>query len=117
MDLNLTGKKVFVSGASRGIGLGIASKFIEEGAEVVINSRNEEKLKSTATSLKNCQGVTGDVSNEKEADLVIKKTVEILGRIDIVVCNVGSGSSVAPGEETRNEWERVFSKNFSVLQT
>ena len=112
MDLKLNGKKVFVSGSSRGIGLGVANKFIEEGANVVINSRNPKELKSVADSIKNCQGVAGDVSNPESARYVIQEAAKILGGIDIVVCNVGNGSSVAPGKETFEEWMRVFSVNF-----
>ena len=63
MDLNLKDKKVFVSGASQGIGFWIAKKFIEEGANVVINSRDSHKLHTATLSLGNCGSVNGDVSN------------------------------------------------------
>lgn len=112
MDLNLKNKKVFVSGSSKGIGLGIAKKFLEEGSHVVLNSRNKNELTSTASLYENCNSVAGDVSNPEEAALVIKKTAQILGGIDIIVCNVGSGLSVAPGNESYNEWQRIFDINF-----
>jgi 3-oxoacyl-[acyl-carrier protein] reductase len=112
MDLNLRNKKVFVSGSSRGIGLSIARKFIEEGAEVVINSRNSDELTSAALFLGNCNSIVGDLSNPSDALATITKAAEILGGIDIVVCNVGSGSSVPPGQETYHEWRRVFDINF-----
>ena len=57
MDLRLKNKKVFISGSSRGIGLCIARKFIEEGANVVINARNKDELSIAASSLENCNGV------------------------------------------------------------
>ena len=112
MDLRLENKKVFVSGSSRGIGLSIARKFIEEGANVVINARNTDELSVAALSLGNCNSVAGDVSIPKNALKTITRAAEILGGIDIVVCNVGSGSSVPPGQETYDEWQRVFSVNF-----
>ena len=112
MDLKLKNKKVFVSGSSRGIGFGIAKKFIEEGADVVINGRNEDKLNAAKISLENCRGVVGDVSKPIEASITIHKAAEILGDIDILVCNVGSGSSVPPGQETYDEWHKVFAVNF-----
>lgn len=112
MDLRLKGKKVFVSGGSRGIGFGIAKKFVEEGATVVINSRNEDELELAASKLRNCNSVIGDVSNPNVAETIIAKAVEILGGIDVLVCNVGSGSSVSPGQETYNEWQRVLGTNF-----
>ena len=112
MDLRLKNKKVFISGSSKGIGLSIAKSFVKEGALVTINSRNSESLQIAAKSLNNCKSVIGDVSNPKEALAVIKKSVEIMGGIDIVICNVGSGSSVAPGKETYSEWQRIFDLNF-----
>jgi len=112
MDLRLRNKKVFVSGSSRGIGLCIARKFIEEGANVVINSRNTDELKAAAISLGSCSSITGDLSSPKDAIKTITRSAEILGGIDIVVCNVGSGSSVPPGQETYDEWRRVFDVNF-----
>jgi 3-oxoacyl-[acyl-carrier protein] reductase len=112
MDLNLKNKKVFVSGSSRGIGLGIARRFIDQGADVVINGRNSAELDTAMSTLGKCRSVDGDVTNPDDALRTIKRAVEILNGIDILVCNVGSGSSVPPGQETYNEWHRVFAINF-----
>jgi len=112
MDLNLKNKKVFISGSSRGIGLTIAKSFVEEGAKVVINSRNEDSLKVVTKSFSNSNSVAGDISNPEVAQKVIAKSTDILGGLDILVCNVGSGSSVKPGSETYSEWQKVFGMNF-----
>lgn len=112
MKLNLKNKKVFVSGSSKGIGFGIAKKFLEEGSHVVLNARNKNELNARASLFDNCHYVVGDVTNPHEAEIIIRKTSEILGGIDIIVCNVGSGSSVAAGSENYNEWQRVFGVNF-----
>ena len=112
MDFNLKDKKVFISGSSRGIGLSIAKRFLEEGAKVVINSRNLEELENVANSFSNCISVAGDLTKNEEANTVINKSVEILGGLDILICNIGSGSSVPPGEETYEEWLRIFNINF-----
>ena len=112
MDFNLNDKKVFISGSSRGIGLSIAKRFSEEGAKVVINSRNTDELEDVVSSINNCFAVAGDLTETKEAKTVINKSVEILGGLDILICNLGSGSSVPPGEETYQEWLRIFDINF-----
>ena len=112
MDYRLKDKKVFISGSSRGIGLSIAKKFIEEGSKVVINSRNAEELKNINDSLTNCFSVVGDVSKAKEASEIIKKSSEILEGLDVLICNVGTGSSVSPGKENYQEWLRIFDINF-----
>ena len=62
MELQLQNKKVFVSGSSRGIGLAIAKKFIDEGAQVVINGRNEDELIAVSKAIKALGYVSGDVS-------------------------------------------------------
>jgi len=112
MDLKLKNKKVLISGSSKGIGLSIAKKFIKEGAKVVINSRNKYDLNAVALSIGNCHSVAEDVSIPAGAMNATIRAAEMLGGIDILVCNVGSGSSVPPGHESYNEWQRVFSVNF-----
>lgn len=112
MNLKLKSKKVFISGSSRGIGLGIAKKFVDEGADVVINSRNSADLKAIESTMKVCGSVVGNLCDPGEAAAAVAQSVEIMGGLDIVVCNVGSGSSVSPGLETYNEWQRVFNVNF-----
>ena len=112
MAFNLTGKRVLVTGSSRGIGLSIARAMILEGCLVVLNGRSEKELKSTAESLQASGYVIGDVSSPADAASLVKKTIDILGGLDILVCNVGDGRSVPPGEETHEEFMRVFGVNF-----
>lgn len=112
MDLNLKDKKVFISGSSRGIGYGIAKKFIEEGANVIINSRDKDSLKTAESLLGKCNSIVGDVTNPEEALNLVKEADNILGGIDLLICNVGSGKSVPPGQENLSEWKKVFAVNF-----
>ena len=112
MKLNLTGKRVFISGSSRGIGLSIASKFLEEGARVILNSRNLKDLEDIAKKNTEFDFIQGDVSNHKEAEEIIDEITKKFKKLDIVICNVGSGKSVPPGKENQNEWQKSFSKNF-----
>ena len=112
MDLQLQNKKVFVSGSSRGIGLAIAKKFIDEGAQVVINGRNEEELLAVSKTIKALGYVSGDISLPKNALSIINKVTEILDGLDILICNVGSSKSVLPGEENFEEWNKIFALNF-----
>jgi 3-oxoacyl-[acyl-carrier protein] reductase len=59
-----------------------------------------------------CKGIVGDVTKPEVAKNVINKAKRILGGLDIVVCNVGNGSSVTPGNESYDEWQRMFAINF-----
>jgi len=113
MDLDLTGKRVVVTGSSNGIGLGIVKAFYAEGCLVVANGRDESRLSSSIAGQNGCFGVVGDVTYPLQAHELIRKSVEILGGIDIVVCNVGSGASVPPGSESPLDWQKSLSINFS----
>jgi 3-oxoacyl-[acyl-carrier protein] reductase len=112
MDFNLNGKRVLVTGSSRGIGLSIAKSMIMEGCFLVLNGRSEKELKLRADVLKISGYVAGDVSSSKEAALIVEKATQILGGLDILVCNVGDGQSLPPGQETHEEFMRSFAINF-----
>lgn len=111
MELELSGRKALVTGSSRGIGRAIAEALQAEGCCVALNARNEAELKETARELGCTAAVAGDVTSAEEARRVVGEAVAALGGLDILVCNVGSGSSVAPGNETYEEWQRVFALN------
>jgi 3-oxoacyl-[acyl-carrier protein] reductase len=111
MQLKLNGKTALVTGSSRGIGLAIAQTLHAEGCQVVMNSRNVDDLTSVAAGLPGAIAVAGDMTNSDESQRVISEAVARLGHLDILVCNVGGGRSVAPGQETAREWQRVFALN------
>jgi 3-oxoacyl-[acyl-carrier protein] reductase len=112
MDLNLSNKKILITGSSKGIGLALANFMIKQGCEVVINGRERKTLINAKDYLGECDYVVGDVSVEKIAQQVVHDSAQKLGGLDIVICNVGNGSSVDPGEESFAEWQRVFNANF-----
>ncbi len=112
MQLDLTGKTALVTGSSRGVGRAIANCLLAEGCRVALNGRNTDALKATAVALNCPVTIVGDVSIPEEAARVVREAVAALGKLDILVCNVGSGRSVPPGAEDYAEWQRVFSLNF-----
>lgn len=107
-------KTVLVTGSTKGIGLDIAKNFIYNGAKVAINSRNKIDIKNTIKKLgaNNIYSACGDVSNSKDSKKVFKSVMKSMGKLEILVCNVGSGESVKPGEENHLEWKKAFDKNF-----
>ena len=104
--------RVLITGSSRGIGRGIAEAFVSSGSSVVINGRDEEKLAKLAASNARLFPVCGDVSDPDQPSTIVSEAASVLGGIDLIICNVGSGASVAPGEETHREWLRVLGQNF-----
>ena len=117
MQLNLDGKIALITGSSRGIGRTIAKGLHTEGNKVALNSRNTEELVHVTTQLSGAIAVAGDVTQPAEAHRVITDVVKSFGKLDIVVCNVGSGQSVPQGEETSEERQRVFALNLWVPPT
>lgn len=101
MDLGLAGKVALVTGSSRGIGRGIATRLVEEGADVVFCARGEEELEAAVGSASGpgrVHGVGADVTTPDGAGAVVDAAVEAFGGLDIVVNNVGgSGARTIDG--------------------
>ena len=111
MHLELTGKKALVTGSTRGIGRAIAQILHAEGCCVALNGRSAAEVLSVADELTQAVAVVGDVTKPEEACRIVKEATEKIGGLDILICNVGSGSSVPPGEEIYEEWQRMFALN------
>lgn len=111
MKLDLSEKVALVTGSSKGIGWAIAQTLHGEGCRVALNGRNEQDLTAATTQLDGSIGVVGDVTEPVEAYRIVAEVLRTFGRLDILVCNVGSGRSVPPGNETADEWQRIFALN------
>lgn len=90
--MELTGKNVFVTGSTRGIGWSLAEAFAKEGANIVLNGRSEisQELiaKIEAYGVK-CIGVSGDISDFDKAGEMIKEVENTLGTIGVLINNAG----------------------------
>jgi NAD(P)-dependent dehydrogenase (short-subunit alcohol dehydrogenase family) len=111
MQLNLACKTALITGSSKGIGFSIAQALHAEGCKVALNSRNSEQLAKAMAQLPGSIGLMGDVTQAVDAQRIVSEVIKSFGKLDILVCNVGSGKSVPPGEETPEEWQRVFALN------
>jgi len=111
MELDLAGKVALVTGSSRGIGRAIAALLHAEGCLVVLNGRTPSDLAAAAAELPSAVMVVGDVTKPGDAKRVVTEATASFGRLDVLICNVGSGRSVPPGAETYEEWQRVFAYN------
>jgi 3-oxoacyl-[acyl-carrier protein] reductase len=94
MDLGLDGKRAFVAGSSSGIGRAVAAGLLAEGAHVVVNGRNAEKLEKTRKELEAEYGprvhaVVADVSNGDAAAAAVREAVTRLGGLDVLFTNSG----------------------------
>ncbi|WP_165186464.1 SDR family NAD(P)-dependent oxidoreductase [Caulobacter soli] len=101
MDLQLTGKRALVTGASRGIGKAIALALAREGVDVVIAARNLAPLTATARELAQATGrriapLTVDTGDDASVKALVEAAVRELGGVDILVNNAATPGGAAP---------------------
>jgi 3-oxoacyl-[acyl-carrier protein] reductase len=114
MDLGLNGKVAIVTGSSRGIGVGIAQRLVEEGADVVFCARGAERLAEAVASAPGpgrAHGIVADVATDGGARLLVEGTIEHFGGVDIVVNNVGGSGARTFDDTDVADVEDVLAKN------
>lgn len=112
IDVSIEKKIALVTGSTRGIGFAIAKRLAEVGYIVVLNSRSNSDLETACQKIKGASGVVADVTHINDVKRLVASVVEKYGRLDALVCNVGCGKSVEPGNETHSEWIKSFNDNF-----
>lgn len=117
MDMGLRGKKALVLASSQGLGKAVAAQLAAEGADVMLASRNEEKLAAVKQELLELDGggrveyCVTDVTRKEDINALIHKTGELFGQIDILVNNSGGPPSGTFESLTDEDWERAFELN------
>lgn len=101
--MSFTNKVVIITGASSGIGAAVAIKFAEEGANVVLIARNQNKLKEVVTKCERHGGkvlvVIADVTKSEDIKNIIEQTINQFEKIDILVNNAGIIRTAAVWDE------------------
>lgn len=110
--MELKGKTALVTGASSGIGFGIARDLSKAGCKLIINSSSKEKIYSASKKIAGSIPLHADITCPEQSKNLLEEVRLHTGCIDILVCNVGSGSSVEPGKENYIEWQKMFNVNF-----
>jgi len=112
--LKLDGKVAIITGGSRGIGFEMAKTFSENGATVVITSKNSQQLKDSANKLSNTLPISGDIRREEDVKNVIEKTIKKFGKLDILVNNAGVFPKIKQLHEiSEKEWNDVLDVNLN----
>lgn len=112
---NYQGKVAIITGSSRGIGKAIALELAKKGAFIVLNGRNENRLNETLSLILPFQekviSVCSDVSTLEGCQLLINKTIEHFGQIDILVNNVGVSMRGKVADLNPEVFRTVFESN------
>jgi 3-oxoacyl-[acyl-carrier protein] reductase len=94
VDLNLKGKRAFVTGSSAGIGAEIARVFVAEGASVIVHGRDAEGAQTVADELRAAGGTVavalGDLNDDGQVDRMAREAESAFGGVDILINNAGS---------------------------
>jgi NAD(P)-dependent dehydrogenase (short-subunit alcohol dehydrogenase family) len=115
---DLTGKKAFVTGASRGIGQAIAVALAEAGADVALVARSEEGLAETAARAaeagRRAFVIPADVTQQGTVEQAAAAAIERLGHVDIVVNNAGGANFAVPFVDLRlSGWDKLLRLNLT----
>lgn len=116
MEMNLKGKKVLITGASRGIGKAAAKAFASAGAQVIVHySKSEAEALALAEELGNSsKALQANLASNPEIEQLFRESIRHMGGLDVLVNNAGIALSVpdhAPNEPWLEAWEQTFAIN------
>jgi len=113
--LRLDGRVALVTGASGGLGARFARVLDAAGAAVVLAARRVDELQAQARTLRNGLAVGCDLTDQKAIEALVARTVEVHGRIDILLNNAGQTDEGKPAiEESRESFQRVLDVNLTA---
>ena len=118
--MDLSNKVAIITGAARGIGLVLATRFCEAGASVVMADLNIADVEQAIDGIRrdnskaNCLAAKVDVADRSSVDAMVAQAVAAFGRVDILVSNAGIWKDLTRGpfwQIKNSEWQRTFSVN------
>ena len=113
MDLGLGGRAAIVTGASRGIGRGVAEALAHEGAQVLLCGRDTDALETVAKEIgDSAHSMTVDILEPAAAEHIVAECSRTFGRVDILINNAGIATVRKVATLTEDEWQEDFNNNF-----
>jgi len=114
-DFSLKGRVAIVTGATKGLGRGIAHGLAEAGAKLVVVSRNQEECDAVALELKekgaSSLAYAADLRNLASIQALVEAAEQRFGRLDILINNAGAAVTKPPEAMTEEEWDFVMDLN------
>ena len=120
MDLGLKGRVAVVAGSSQGLGRAIADTLAEEGARVVINSRDPEKLERVRAEIVDATGAevhafACNLSEDDGAASLIREAESAVGPVEVLVTNTGGPPAGMFEDHTPEVWRDAITQNFESV--
>ena len=116
MDLGLAGRRVLVTGGSKGIGFACAAAFLAEGARVAIASRAQANLDLAVARLPGALGFTADCSDAAAAGRMVEQVEAELGPLDILMNSAGAARRTPVADLTPEAWRAAMdAKYFATI--
>lgn len=108
-------KVAYITGGSKGIGLGVAKSLLEDGYKVAISGRKMESLQKAKTTLQSDQVliIQSDVKNIEDETNAIDQITSKWGQLDVVIANAGVGHFKSIEEMTSEEWQSTIDTNLT----
>lgn len=114
--MDLKNKVAYITGGSKGIGLGTAKVLLDAGMRVVISGRTLEEIQKAAAGLGDKSriiGIQSDVRNFVDEQTAVEQILDAFGQIDVVLANAGLGNFTPVDEMTLDEWNQMIDTNLT----
>jgi len=113
---DLAGKVAYITGGSKGIGLGVAKKLLDTGMKVAISGRNKSSLETAAKQLgagSNVLAIVSDVTKLEDEHKAVAQIIQKWGKVDVVVANAGLGHFAPVDELSESNWYQMIDTNLN----
>ncbi len=112
---SLAGKSILVTGGGSGLGAALCRTLVEAGASIMVGDRHRDNAQAVADSLRqisaSVQSMQFDVGDPDAAKCAVASTVEVFGKIDVLINNAGTDVTCSLDELSHEQWDRVIHTN------
>lgn len=108
-------KVAYITGGTKGIGLGVAKMLLDQGMKVAISGRSKESVAQALTNLNegSVLGIVSDVGHMKDEIKAVTKIMDTWGQLDVVLANAGVGNFAPIDEMTDADWHQMIDTNLN----